>query len=73
MGMRIHEREQRTRAAALELSGAILDIVKKHDLSEGETIRVVAGEMSNYLQSIAKYMIRDERHGDPEKPGGLEG
>lgn len=68
---RIHPREARCRDAELELDGFVLDLVKKHALTEGEALRVVAASAHRWVASVAKYMIREERHGDPEKPGGL--
>lgn len=70
--MRIHRREQAVHAAEHELTRFILDLVKKHELTEGEQLRVVNAAASSYIGGMAKYMIRDERHGDPSKPGGIE-
>lgn len=71
--MRIHPREEQTRKAENELRSAILDIVQKHKLTEGEALRVVNEACSSWIAGVAKYAIREERHGDATKPGGLEG
>jgi hypothetical protein len=67
---RIHEREKPVREAECELRQAILDVEKKHDLTEAELLRVVNGVCSETIGSIAKYHIRFERHGDTDTPGG---
>jgi hypothetical protein len=55
-----------------ELRKAILDIEQKFELTETETIRMVNGVCSETIGRIVKYHIRYERHGDTDKPGGLE-
>lgn len=77
MGMgplpRIHPREAIVRKAEGELKDVLLDAVKKHDLTEGEALRVACAVFADWVASTAKYMIREERHpGDPNTPGGLE-
>ncbi len=69
--MRLHPREMVVRQAKCDLLNAILDVVAKHELTEGEQLSVVAGELSSWVMGVAKYAIREERHGDPEKCGGL--
>ena len=50
----------------------ILDWHQKHELTEGETPRVFVSLINRELGGMAKYQIRMERHGDPDKEGGLE-
>lgn len=57
--------------AADELMKATADLVKKYELTEAEQIRVVVAACQNWLGSIAKYAIREERHGNTDTPGGL--
>jgi hypothetical protein len=58
--------------AEMELRKAVTDIGKKHDLTEMELLRVVNTALGDTVGSIAKYHIRYERHGNTDKPGGLE-
>jgi hypothetical protein len=58
-------------AAEREIEAAIYEIVTRHALSTGEEIRVVTAAISSRLGTVAKYMIREERHGDTGTPGGL--
>lgn len=66
--MCLHEREMSVQRAHLELTQAFLNIAEKYGLTYGEIVAWHAAE----LGSTAKYMIRRERHDDPNKPGGLE-
>lgn len=70
--MMIHGREAPVREASLELTKAVLDIVKRHSLTDGETLRIVGEVLGGWVASTAKYMIREERHGRTDKPGGLK-
>lgn len=64
---RVHPREARTREAENELNAFVLDLVKKHQLSEGESLRVVTSAFHSWASGVAKYMIRDERRPHPKK------
>lgn len=67
--MKLHKRVMLVQAATCDISDAILKAVEKHDLTYGEIVMILGGE----LQSFAKYQIREERHpGDPDARGGLE-
>lgn len=72
--MRVHEREKIVREAQSDLSEKLLDWMTKHDdqLTFAEELRVIAGVLGDHLSQMAKYEIRRERHGDENKPGGLE-
>jgi hypothetical protein len=41
---------------------------EKHGLTDGEVTKIIASR----LASDAMYLIRSERHGDSDKPGGIE-
>ena len=69
---RLHERERVVEAARAELGTAIAEIVKKHELTLGETLRVVSSAMGGEVQLVARTLIRYERHGSGDKAGGLE-
>lgn len=69
--MRLHERERQVSMARIDLVKAWLDIQEKHDLTQGECLSVLASFVGTDLGLMAKFMIRQERHGDPDKPGGL--
>jgi hydrogenase maturation factor len=70
--MRIHHREENVRRATMALNKALIDTLTKEALTAGETIRVLMAVFGGHLDSIAKFAIRQERHGDEDKPGGLE-
>lgn len=71
---RIHHREKLVREAESRLRGAIVDAgIHKLDLSEAEYLQVVSTVLHEQLSTTLKYAIRRERHGDTDKPGGLEG
>jgi len=75
MKMKIHEREFIVNEAECEIEKAFIDVMieikSKHELTIGEEIKIVTSVLTHWLGSIAKYMIRDERHGDSDKLGGL--
>ena len=66
-----HEREPIVRKAESELDTALLDIIERHALTPGETLRIVNAFASSYVSNLAKHWIRDERHGDTNKAGGM--
>ena len=71
--MNVNAREANAHAAKHVLLKAIIEMNRTCDLTPGEGIRVVSEILYNELASIAKYMIREERHpGKPDMPGGLE-
>jgi hypothetical protein len=69
--MRIHPREQRVTRAQHELLQAFLDLKTRHDLTEAEALRVINAVASDWIAGVAKYAIREERHGNGQTPGGL--
>lgn len=62
--MKIHSRERVIDEAGREL----YEWERKHNLTWGEILQIFTSRMA----TIAKYRIRYERHGDGDKPGGLE-
>lgn len=71
--MKIHERERVVREADAALRQAVLDWSAKHDqLTVNETLQVLNRVSSDQVAAILKYEIREERHGDQDRPGGLE-
>lgn len=71
MSMRIHPREEIVRRAENELANTLATTVAKHRLTEPEALRAVNAACSSWIASVAKYAIREERHGDATKEGGL--
>lgn len=69
-GLKIHERERLVEIAELDLRGAWLEIMKKNGLTEGETLQVLTKFMSSQIGHMSRNMIRMERHGNLETPGG---
>lgn len=64
--MKIHDRYFKVRDAALELSEALMGIIKKHDLTYAEVQSIILEQ----AQTWNKYAIRAERHPeDPDKKG----
>ena len=68
---RIHNREYIVRNVSLQLKKQLMDAIEEHNLTEGEQLRICVEVYSEWVGGMAKYMIRDERHGDPNKCGGL--
>jgi hypothetical protein len=50
----------------------LLDWRRDHDLTTAELFSILGGTLGDQIAGIAKYLIREERHGDQDKPGGLE-
>jgi hypothetical protein len=71
---RIHPRETKCHEAEIELSEAISTWRKKwgDELTATESASILYHELSSRMRSMFKYAIRRERHGDTDKPGGLE-
>ncbi len=70
---KLHSREIEAQKAQVELENAVLGWRRNHvDLTMAELISILTHVFSSHLGSIAKYAIRHERHGDADKPGGLE-
>ncbi len=65
--MRQHPRMVVVATARVEIVREFLKVQEKHNLTHGETVGILA----ELLTSEAKWMIRMERHGDYDKPGGL--
>lgn len=66
--MILHPREKEVRQAEREMMHLHFSWLDR-GLTRGETIRI----LSDLLMSVAKHMIREERHpNDPSKPGGLK-
>lgn len=70
MGLKIHKREQIVDDAAMALATAWAAARRK--LTTAEELAVIARFVTDTVGGIAKYAIREERHGDTDKPGGLE-
>lgn len=69
---RIHPREQQVNLAESALAIAMWKEIEKHDLTQVEAMRVVHNACGSVLGGLIKHAIRYERHGDTDKPGGLE-
>jgi len=66
---KLHPRYWIVKKAEVELSKAVMDIAQKHELTTAEQLKVVAAALGDAVGSIAKYAIRQERHGDSDTPG----
>lgn len=73
LGCAVHSASKRcARRAEDELVGKLAEVVREHGLTDGEAMRVVVTCLGDYLQNVAKYTIREERHpGKPGMAGGL--
>ncbi len=65
--MKRHERDVHVRKASLQIEMKISDMAREYDLTDVEVLQMLV----SYQQSTLKYMLREERHGDRDKPGGL--
>lgn len=62
----LHPRFRLVEQARQDISKALSKACDEFDLTYGETISILAGEVAN----LAKYMVRHERHGkDSSKKG----
>lgn len=68
---RIHPRESIVTQAERDLDEAFDRICQRHELTCGEKLRIAVSVFARYVGDVAKYTIREERHGDPSKRGGL--
>lgn len=62
--MTMHERTMPVKKAGLEISDALVRIRDEHDLTDVEFLQILVAEQ----QSVLKYMLRFERHGDYDTP-----
>lgn len=69
--MKIHEREPMVKRSAIALRDAVDKWRDVHKLTTPEELRVLNQVFGSEIAAIAKYAIREERHGDSSKPGGL--
>lgn len=67
---RMHSRVPIVNGAEIKLREALSEIRK--DLTEPEFLKMVANVLSDQVSTIAKYAIRQERHGCMDKPGDWE-
>lgn len=70
---RLHPREKMVREAQTQLMQNLLDLQRNFELTDGEWVSIIAGELGDTLTRWAKYAIREERHGRADRPGGLAG
>jgi hypothetical protein len=69
--MKLHPREQLVMKERHKLERALLDFMES-DVTDAEYISVLSDVFGTAIATRAKYMIRRERHGNTDKPGGLE-
>lgn len=65
---RIHPREAAVKQAERNIGAAIDEAVK--GLTAAEAVRAVNAAFGSWLGGMARSWIRQERHGDVDKPGG---
>lgn len=52
--------------AGIDLSAAVAEVISKHDLTYGETLKLLAEQSQRW----AMHLVRSERHpDDPDKKG----
>lgn len=68
---RIHLREEIVDEAEMKLRDALREVAAM-DLTWGEYLRAISTVFGDALNRAAQYAIRQERHDDPNKPGGWE-
>lgn len=61
--MQLHPRVFIVNQAKLDLTQAVIDMVKKHNLTEHELVQVVTAVCYEEVGRHAKFGIRRERHG----------
>jgi hypothetical protein len=65
---RIHPREAAVKTTERNIGAAIDEAVK--GLTAAEAVRAVNEAFGSWLGGLARSWIRQERHGDTDKPGG---
>jgi len=65
---KIHSREMPVEQARIDFDSMCEDFLKKHELTDIEFLQILNGRVATRL----KYMLRYERHGDADKPAGIE-
>lgn len=71
--MKLHPREEIVTKADLDLQVALTEWGKNHpELTSAEFLKVLLGVCHDRAQSLLKIVIRIERHGDVNTPGGAE-
>lgn len=71
--MIIHPRERLVREAENKLTQAFIEWAKDKDLTIIEELQVVNKVSSDWVSTILKYELRQERHGNKNTPSGLAG
>lgn len=67
--MKLHPRTLDVQRASSAIRGRLLDMQETHGLTDVEMLRVLI----EHLQTITKYLLREERHpGDPERKADEE-
>lgn len=69
--MRIHPREKKVQKAERALIETLMEVMRM-DLTNAEYLQVLNSVFSDAIALNLKHQIRQERHGDKDKPGGLE-
>lgn len=69
--MKMHPREKIVDEWDRKLQMVLLEMMES-DLTPGEFLSVIGSVLGGAITQRAKYMIRYERHGDGDTPGGLE-
>lgn len=62
----IHPRVIVVRQASIEIAQAVTNAMQKHELTYAEAFSILGEQISG----LAKFAIRQERHGDTDTPGG---
>jgi hypothetical protein len=70
---RLNPREAIVRRASLDLATIVADWSSRNpDLTAAEFLKVLLSVSHDQAQTLLKNAIREERHGDQDKPGGIE-
>ena len=54
--MKIHRREENVRRAEYDLRQALIDVIRREELTTGETLRVVSSVFGGHIDSITKFV-----------------
>lgn len=65
---KLHKREVITREAERKFLEDLIALRKKYEITDIEFLQIVMTE----VQSVLKYMLRYERHGNYDTPAGIE-
>jgi hypothetical protein len=70
--MQLHHREIETRGAETKIIECLVEVQEEFEMTQAEFGRLITRVLSSQLNTIFKYQLRMERHGNTETPADTE-